>query len=131
VERTGRGRGEHDQVLAARRKNRNKQPQEVRGRRILQNVPKTWEVRHSQDSKGGTLNEMTYSGKRELIVCTSSRKTGHQLERWDCHPTVKNSDPELFLSERTTGSKKEKSPRERRSSDWSKPGFSSKFRPKV
>jgi hypothetical protein len=29
----------------------------------------------SQDSKGGTLDEMSYSGERELIDSTSSRKT--------------------------------------------------------
>ena len=33
-----------------------------------------------QDSKGGTLNEMPYSGERELVESISSRKTGHQVE---------------------------------------------------
>jgi hypothetical protein len=33
----------------------------------LQNVPKTCEVRDSQDSKGGTLDEMPYRGERELV----------------------------------------------------------------
>ena len=46
---------------------------------IPQNAPETWEVRDSQDSKGGTLDEMPYSGKRELVESTSSRKTGHQV----------------------------------------------------
>jgi hypothetical protein len=38
------------------------------GRRlgILQNVPETWEVRYSQDSKRGTLDEMPYIGERNL-----------------------------------------------------------------
>jgi hypothetical protein len=27
------------------------------------------------------------------------------VEEWGCHPTVKNSDPELFLSKRTAESK--------------------------
>ena len=45
----------------------------------LQNVPETWEVRDSQDSKGGTLDEMPDSRERELIEPTSSRKTGHQM----------------------------------------------------
>ena len=45
----------------------------------LQNVPETWEVRDSQDSKGGTLDEMPDSRERELIEPTSSRKTGHQV----------------------------------------------------
>jgi hypothetical protein len=36
-------------------------------------------VRDSQDSKGGTLDEMPYSGDRELVEPTSSRKTVHQV----------------------------------------------------
>ena len=68
---------------------------------------------------------MPYSGERELVESTSSRKTGHQVEGWGCHPTVKNSDPELFLSERTAGTKMEKSLRKRRSSDRPKLGSSS------
>ena len=55
----------------------------------LQNVPKTCEVRDSQDSKGGTLDEMPYSGERELVGSTSSKKTRDQVQRWGCHPTVK------------------------------------------
>jgi hypothetical protein len=47
----------------------------------LQNVPETWEVRDSQDSNGGTLDEMPSSGERELVEPTSSRNTGHQV--WD------------------------------------------------
>ena len=39
------------------------------------------------------------------------------MERWGCHPIVKNSDPELFLSKRTAETKMEKRLRERRSSD--------------
>jgi hypothetical protein len=66
---------------------------------------------------GGILDEMPYSGERELLGPTSSRKTGHQAEGWGCHPIFKNSDPELFLSERITGTKMKKSPRERRSCD--------------
>ena len=34
-----------------------------------------------------------------------------------CHPTVKNTDPELFLSKRTAWTKIEKRLRKRRSSD--------------
>ena len=68
------------------------------------NVPETWEVRDSQDSKGGTLDEMPYSGERGLVESTSSRKTGYQVrDRWGCHPFSQNSDPELFLSDRTAG----------------------------
>jgi hypothetical protein len=58
---------------------------------------------------------MFNSGKRELAESTSSRKTGHQVEGWGCHPTVKNSDPELFLSKRTAGAKMEKKRKESRS----------------
>jgi hypothetical protein len=71
-----RGRaGEHDQVLgwgertkALRdsRKNGNSQPQEVGGGGPLQNVTETWEVRNSQDSKGGTLDEIPDSRERNL-----------------------------------------------------------------
>ena len=46
---------------------------------ILQNVSETWKVRDSQDSKRGTLDEMPYSGEKELVEPTSSRKTGHQV----------------------------------------------------
>jgi hypothetical protein len=69
---------------------------------------------------------MLYSGKRQLEESTSSRKTGHQVEGWGCHPTVKNSDPQLFLFKRTAETKMEKSLRERRSSDRLKLGSSSR-----
>ena len=62
---------------------------------------------------------MPYSRERELVEFTSSRKTGHQVERWGCHPTVKNSEPELFLSDGTAGTQMEKSLRKRRPSDRS------------
>jgi hypothetical protein len=45
----------------------------------LQNASETWEVRDSQDSKGGTLDDMFDSRERELPEATSSRKTGHQV----------------------------------------------------
>jgi hypothetical protein len=38
-----------------------------------------------------------------------------QVERWRCHPIVKNSDPKLFLSKRNARTKMEKRLRERRS----------------
>jgi hypothetical protein len=69
---------------------------------------------------------MPKSGERELVESTSSRKTGHQVEGWGCHSTVKNSDPELFLSKRTAGTKKEKRLRERRSSEWPNLGSTSR-----
>jgi hypothetical protein len=49
------------------RKNGNRQPREVGGwggGMTLQNAPETWEVRNSQDSKGGTLDEMPNSRER-------------------------------------------------------------------
>ena len=54
-------------------------------------------MRDAQDSKAGTLDEMPNSEERELVESTSSRKTVHQVDRWGCHSTVQNSDPELFL----------------------------------
>jgi hypothetical protein len=69
-------------------------------------------VRESHDLKGGTLDEMLNCGERKLIESTSSRKTGHQLEGCSCHPIVKNSDPELFLSKRTAETNMEKRLRE-------------------
>ena len=80
-----RGRGEHDQVLGcgnrtetlrtSKRMERGKLGrQEVGGH---SRIAETWEVRDSQDSKGGTLDEMPHSG--ELVEPTSSRKTGHQV----------------------------------------------------
>ena len=44
----------------------------------LQNAPETWEVKDSQDSKGGTLEELPDSREWELIP-TSRRKTGHPV----------------------------------------------------
>jgi hypothetical protein len=86
------------------------QPQEAGGMWFIQNILDTGEVRESQDSKGGTLNEMPYSGERELVKPTTKRKTGHQVEGWGCHSTLKNSQPELFLSERTVGTENGEKP---------------------
>jgi hypothetical protein len=60
---------------------------------------------------------MPCSREREIVESASNRKTGHQVERWGCHSTVKNSDPELFLSERAAGTKMEMSLRKRMFSD--------------
>ena len=81
-------------------------------------MPETWEVKDSQDSKGRTEDEMLNSGERELVESISHRKTGHQVEEWGCHRTVKNPDQKLFLSKRTAGTKMEKILRERISGDW-------------
>ena len=74
-------------------------------------------MRESHDLKGGTLDEMLNSGERKLVESTSSRKTGHQGEGWGCHPTVNNSDPELFLSKKIAGTTMENRLRERKLSD--------------
>ena len=65
----------------------------------------TWEVRDSQNSEVGTLDEMPNSEERELVESTSSRKTEHQVEGWNCLPTLKNSDPGLLLSKGTSETK--------------------------
>ena len=50
----------------------------------------TWEVRDSQDSKGGTLDAVLYSGEGELVESTSSGRTGHQVEGWVAIPLSKD-----------------------------------------
>ena len=72
--------------------------------------------RDSQGAKGGTLDKMPYFGEREVVETTSCSKTEHQVEGWSCDPIVKNSDPGLFLSERTEGTNMEKSLTKRKSS---------------
>jgi hypothetical protein len=63
-------------------------------------------VRAFQESKGRTLDKILTSGEREVIESTSSRKTGHPVEGCYCYPTgKKNSDPELFLPQKTSGQK--------------------------
>jgi hypothetical protein len=54
-------------------------------------------VRDSKNLRGRTLDEMPNTRERKLAESTSSWKTWHQVERWGCQPTVKNSDPELSL----------------------------------
>ena len=57
--------GKSIKTLNTSRKNVNPRKKEVVG--SLKNVPETWEVRYSQDSKGGTLNEMPDSRERKII----------------------------------------------------------------
>ena len=66
-------------------------------------MPDTWEVRDSQVSNGMILDEMPYSGKRELVEPTSSRKTGHQVR-----DEVAIPQSQLFLSERIAGMEMER-----------------------
>ena len=48
--------------------------------------------------------KMHISGEIKFVESRSSRKTGRtSSEGWGCHPTVKSSDPELFLSEGNAG----------------------------
>jgi hypothetical protein len=69
---------------------------------------------------------MPFSGERELVESTFSRKIGHQVEGWACHPTIKNFNPEFFLSKRTARAKMEMRLRERRCRD--KPDMGSRSR---
>ena len=87
--RSGIGWGERTEALRASRKSGNRQPQEVGGWGYLQNVPQTWEVRDSQDSKGGNLDEMPYIWERELVEPTSSRKTGYHVRDGVANPYSK------------------------------------------
>ena len=57
-------------------------------RRTLYNEPETGEVRNTKESKGGTLDKMPDSRKRDLIEPTSSRKTWHQMRG-----NIPQSDP--------------------------------------
>jgi hypothetical protein len=46
-------------------------------------------MRDSQDSNGGTLDEMFGSGERKLVEPTSIKKTGHQVRDGDAIPQIK------------------------------------------
>ena len=77
----------------------------------------TLEVRDSQDSLGLTLAKMSNIWESELEESTSTRQTGPQEKGWGYQPTVKVSDPELFLYKRTVGTEVEKRLKENPSID--------------
>jgi hypothetical protein len=52
-------------------------------------IPKTWEVRDSQESNRGSLEEIPYNGERELVEPNSSRKSGHQVREGVAIPQSK------------------------------------------
>jgi hypothetical protein len=64
---------------------------------------------------------MPYSEEKKLVESISNKKTGNQVEGCGCHPTVKNSDPELLQSVRAAGANMEKSLRKRRSDPMTGP----------
>ena len=77
----------------------------------------TLEVRDSQDSLGLTLAKMSNIWESELEESTFTRQTGPQVKERGYQPTVKVSDPDLFLYKRTVGTKVEKRLKENPSID--------------
>ena len=71
-------------------------------------------MRDSQDSRGRTLDEISYSGEREHVEPISRRKKGHQVRDGVAIPQSKTL---IFLSQRTGGTEMVKSLRNKRSSD--------------
>jgi len=64
-------------------------------------------VRDTQDSKGGSTDEMSIREKKELVVFLSPREKKQGIKWRDvvAISQSKNSDTELFLCKRTTGKK--------------------------
>jgi hypothetical protein len=85
---SGIGWGKRTEALRVSRKNVNWHPQEKGSWWALQDAPETWEVRDSQDSKGGTLDTMPNNRERELIEPTSSRNTGIKRYNWLAIPRL-------------------------------------------
>ena len=87
-------------------------------------------VSDSQDSKGGTLDEIPFIGNREIVEPTFSRKTGHQM-REGGHLIVKTLTHNFVLARRTAGLKMERSWKKRMFSDGPKVESISRGGPKT
>ena len=94
------------------------------GEGTFQNVPEAQEVRDSQNSKGGTLDEMLNSVEMEFIESSSNRNLSSGGTELSSHS--QKLRPRIVLSKRTAGTKMEKRLRERRSSHWPNLGSSSR-----
>jgi hypothetical protein len=114
------------EALRASRESGSRQLWQVGSGRTLRNVPETWDLKVSQDSGRGMLDKVPYGGEMEFVESTFKGNTGHQVEGGGCHPMIKNSDLELFLSEKTAETKMQKSLRKRQSSERPKLESSSK-----
>ena len=73
--------------------------------RTFKNVPETWEVGDFQDSKRGTVDEIPYSGERELVEPTSSRKRAHQVREGVAIPQSKTLTHNCSALKETQGQK--------------------------
>ena len=98
------GWGKRTEDLNASRKNGNSQCQEVGGMghsRMFRRLGR-WETLRTQDLRCNALQWGV--GTRRALLQHKDRASS---ERWVCPPTVKNSAPEFFQSDRTVGTKME------------------------